>query len=1576
MVKISGRRFKNPLRKQRRQSDSSIAEKAPGAYESLEPTLSEDEDELSIASFSLRPCTHSTRGDTTRGHLPPQRGNDSSSDSFLADDVTMEESSPPTSETEKEISKIDMLKYLMKMESQRTFRTVTTVEEEQEDDEIHVSDHFRASFPHTEDFNSQDVIPKSSNISSHKSIRSSSKSPKTGKLRKKKKVETNDLPSHHSPGKLKKKKKKSISTMPEELTNEEPRKGKNGKAKKTKVAILDSSIPLELDKSFRSLDNESNQRAKTRSKRKPKKKRSSVETEGQPTSNTSIGSIGQRRRQSGAKSQIQPKRHSSVEPLSQPKMRSSEKSKTQPKRKHSLSSSDRIPDVHNPSFSYNNRSPESQMLKKRISGKSNEAPESDTNSSLSNRSTSGSEIAKERIGTFEPSDDAPDTATNAYSSEMASKRIDTSGSEMAVNNRIDIPSDEAPDASSNSSTIDIQAPTKRTSAPDTTKNLSPSSSSLTSGTEMTKERSDVPSDVILDANDNMPLEDGIQDPSSNPAPSDMATYSNNASSKSSSTSASESRQQPTSAICPLEAMELNDSLDLKHTSDDTTLGVDNSDPQEKPQEIQSPRLALARKRKQATLEKLVTKFNEAKLDNSSSFRFNQDPTEYLLKEETEHKEELQLQVQKLQEQLDNIADREGVELNQLKEAMQKLETQNSRLQKENAQYEETIYSLRLAEKEMKRKLLIGGKAQGELLLLRSMVSNKTTELEKVSSDLVRVKQELDTLREDSGVEFLQVQVETLEEVKKVFAAEIEVLKKELEKTKRKLQAATDNITSIPAATTTSWFQRSSDSNQQLQEILEQTNTSTPTTVGTNEGSWWSRSLPSSLGGTPPQRSKKSNSNDIVNDLNGKLDLIDTVNKSDRPEFLARATRLGVSKHQSKITMKRHSGGIFKNRVRQPRIAKKATVGDDVLEPTACDDDVSASSSSPQHDEARWSIEADKNININEGDDDDEDIYTSDREDETADTKEMSDTALPCTSTTSKNMVSKSPKSTESPKRKKVKKIDTARPMPSLGNLKKEKGKSSAAAAASIDSNKSKKKRKKGKKGKSKKSTDNPADVPTGFQSFADSDKHANSRKSKCKSKKNTKSEGVTFDASGKKTASVTKLSIRSNLFFQNNPLYMSFRNNFVSKKNLSICDNELQSPSKEQSNTSSSAQPKDVDGKRLKADAVSKIRAFAIFRDRIQDQKQFLAAFNNAEEASEADDATLTQKRQRKQNSFNKLVNELENYETMLEKERAELSNTKASMQLQQESVEQLLQDEIQKNEGLQLLVQQLQEQLDEGCEAAQLEQLKEENRVLEAENELLRQTNERHQNTIASMMIVEKSEMRRKHSSVGPLDRKPSLDSYLVSPSTTTRRKFRPTRPSIAEDCSMELRPEDVDDSPDWDEQSGYMSMASMSGKAQGELLQLRSTLKNKDIALEEQAIELAQIKEELATLKEDQGVKNLTSYIENLETEKKFFVSMIEKLKKEVDEARKREHEAASKASPAACASVKMAAPTTPRQAAKDSVGSGWFGFGTIRTPSKMESKDIVNDLNGSMVSAAPWLESETIKEQPARLSGILNF
>ncbi|CAJ1956608.1 unnamed protein product [Cylindrotheca closterium] len=899
MMKISGGIFKNPLRNNRKSEANTSDKQAKATQETLEPTLSEDEDdELSIASFSLRPCTNSTRGNTNRGNIPLNVDDDeSSSDSFLNDDpvATKEQSRSSSSERKEEFPKTTVFQYIRRMEkveSSRTFRTVATVEEdaEAEDDEIHASDHYRASF---RDFEKEapTIGPNKSNTSSL------SKSPKSRKLKTTKKLETNGFPLD-SPGKLKKKKKKNISK------------------KANKDAISNgASFSVNLPESFRDLDEESNRKVKTKSKKKTRKSQNSVDSKSQPKRRSSVESNNKPKRHSSVGSKTQPKRQSSI---------SSVQSKTQPKRQSNIGST-----IQPKRFS--------SVPKRKSSIGSKTLPK--RQSSVGSKSMSSDQLSISYI---------PCSSSGSRDSESQSQEVRISMTEAHDSNNASV--------SSSSHTRDSQEPKKRISfpsdeAPDSN-NASVPSSNPTTESQEPKKSILVPSDEACDMNT----------PSNSPSAS-----SGNDMAESHGTS-----QQPSTAIDPPEANALHYSLDLQNPT--TTPDAPNEPEHEEDnmlrEIIPSPTLAERRKRKQATLDKLVNKFNsyESKLEeermelsnHSRSLHFKQDPTDRLLEEEIQQKVELQKMLQEetkqkeefqrllkeetkqkeefeqllkeetkqkaelqsqLQAQLDN-ANVEGRELEELKEKILKLEERNDHLQQENAQHEESIYSLRLAEKDMKRKLLLGAKSQGELLLLRSTLNSKTAMIEDLSKELARAKQELDdALNQDTKVSPLQKQIETLEANKRNFAAEVERLTKELKRTKQELQAATEtSITDVPAAAS-SWLQtRSSLSSNNLQEVPEQSNTGPrtlaeleeilePTSKSAKEGSWLSKSFRRTVESPRPSISNTKQetvsswwpisrkmvgeqtpavpSGDKTNENgsnNRDTDLLDFFDKSDHPEF--------------------------------------------------------------------------------------------------------------------------------------------------------------------------------------------------------------------------------------------------------------------------------------------------------------------------------------------------------------------------------------------------------------------------------------------------------------------------------------------------------------------------------------------------------------------------------------------------------------------------------------------------------------------------------------------------------------------
>mmetsp|Transcript_13057 Transcript_13057/g.30898 ORF Transcript_13057/g.30898 Transcript_13057/m.30898 type:complete len:862 (-) Transcript_13057:288-2873(-) len=409
--------------------------------------------------------------------------------------------------------------------------------------------------------------------------------------------------------------------------------------------------------------------------------------------------------------------------------------------------------------------------------------------------------------------------------------------------------------------------------------------------------------------------------------------------------------------------------------------------------------------------------------------------------------------------------------------------------------------------------------------------------------------------------------------------------------------------------------------------------------------------------------------------------------------------------------------------------------------------------------------------------------------------------------------------------------------------------------------------------------------------------------------------------------------------------------------------------------------PEDIDAKAIKADAVSRIRAFGMMLGRINDQKEFLAAFNETDSDDDVEEdknkPTMTRKEKKKEGKrFSSLLTELQNYELTLEKERTEFSQERYELGMKQESLELLLSEESEKNAELESQVEELREQLDHGLGLSQLEELKDRNLTLEAENELLQQKNERHEQTIAALVKEAESGLKRTASG-GPYQ-----DRALMRAESTRWAKSKQEACSDDEGGFMELTDDDADAIGDDGaglngNQSGFNSMSSLSGKAKGELLQLRSSLKNKDSALEQQAKEIASLQQALETLRDERHVREMTQYVENLENEKKFFVSEIDKLKKELDVTKKREREAAKAA---------LIATSRASQSASESNNSGWFGFGgggneENKDENKSDDMDSLTLSGASQkkptrrVSSDGW-GLEDLHDKPKSLEDVLDF
>ncbi|CAJ1956604.1 unnamed protein product [Cylindrotheca closterium] len=679
---------------------------------------------------------------------------------------------------------------------------------------------------------------------------------------------------------------------------------------------------------------------------------------------------------------------------------------------------------------------------------------------------------------------------------------------------------------------------------------------------------------------------------------------------------------------------------------------------------------------------------------------------------------------------------------------------------------------------------------------------------------------------------------------------------------------------------------------------------------------------------------------------------------------------------------------------------------------------------------RWSVQADKQItkaykasggagmvgDIDEGDD--SDLYTSDEEENDdggvvpeGSERTTQDETIPIEAPQKKDEIlhgSESPTTVPAspapsigdggkPKSKK-KKVKGGALDDHLGKTKKKKKSGTSGSVSSKKSTKSTKsiKSPKSKKAKAKdKKTLDTIESQGEFESFAEIDKQSKTKSKKPKSIKKSKSKKkvtISGDDEIPVGESPDKKKPSSSIFIASNLLKEKIRNSLqsltdnldgsqrssdsnhgkpssssrlpsftFSSPNMmrtsrktpmapispSIPENEPSESNHDPEVFSSCRQnPEEIDGKKIKAEAASKIRAFAMVLGKINDQKDFLAAFNGSESDDDKDDKNKPKmsKEEKKQEGkrFSTLLAELHKYETMLEKERNVWSQERYELKMKQESVEQLLNEEAEKNVELQSQLESLQDQLANGGEAAQVEDLKAKNLMLEAENDLLQQKNERNQETIASLVKEAESDLKRQVS-VGVL----------------------------GEGGSMELMEDDASD--DWESgnQSGFMSMASLGGKAQGELLQLRSNLSRKDEALEQQAREMAKLEQELETLREKRHVSDLTHYVQNLETEKKFFVSEIEKLKKELASSRQREHQAATNAAAIA------------NKSSPESNAGGWFSFGGGKDEKKDEKSNNIGPLTLSELSPkmAGEKPSRTVSEvldddKPRRLSDLLDF
>mmetsp|Transcript_24600 Transcript_24600/g.60347 ORF Transcript_24600/g.60347 Transcript_24600/m.60347 type:complete len:736 (+) Transcript_24600:109-2316(+) len=248
------------------------------------------------------------------------------------------------------------------------------------------------------------------------------------------------------------------------------------------------------------------------------------------------------------------------------------------------------------------------------------------------------------------------------------------------------------------------------------------------------------------------------------------------------------------------------------------------------------------------------------------------------------------------------------------------------------------------------------------------------------------------------------------------------------------------------------------------------------------------------------------------------------------------------------------------------------------------------------------------------------------------------------------------------------------------------------------------------------------------------------------------------------------------------------------------------------------------------------------------------------------------------------LLDELRKYEEQLEEERNETSKERVLMQLKQEAVEQMLDTEMNQTAQLKSHISNLAEQLDHANKAMEDNELLLKIQMLEAENELLQQKTERQEETIATMageMAVEANH-RQTSSTSFHTSHNANSSSQLYNSSS---QLYNTSAPSLnfsdslsSSRDSLALWDDDISGFP-----SGLMDQQG-TAKAQGEILQLRSTLSHERQANAEQARELARLEQELRLFNEKDKMKELKKAVSNMEQQKNYFMKETERLKKQL--------------------------------------------------------------------------------------------
>ncbi|CAJ1931632.1 unnamed protein product [Cylindrotheca closterium] len=220
--------------------------------------------------------------------------------------------------------------------------------------------------------------------------------------------------------------------------------------------------------------------------------------------------------------------------------------------------------------------------------------------------------------------------------------------------------------------------------------------------------------------------------------------------------------------------------------------------------------------------------------------------------------------------------------------------------------------------------------------------------------------------------------------------------------------------------------------------------------------------------------------------------------------------------------------------------------------------------------------------------------------------------------------------------------------------------------------------------------------------------------------------------------------------------------------------------------------------------------------------------------------------------TVDKMLAELRQYEIQLEQERNQLIADRDMLQLQQESVEHLLEEETQKAQQLEARVSELENILES-------EVYRKENEELMMKVQLMETELKRQEDSLAKMVADKQEVMKRQNS-------------------TSTER----TSSIVSNWDSADL----ILDGSEVQSEKRSSSLMTVPGdaKLQGELLQLRSSLNHKDNALEEQAKEIAKLKEQLEQSDENQKLSQVEAACEEFRNESKENRSEVERLKKQL--------------------------------------------------------------------------------------------